>query len=125
MLEVGSSQALGAGSANNTLAAQVLPGIGNSLPAFDRISSTENGGWYNVIMNTPMSADIQAKQPHLDAQDPPGVDTSPGSNSKSRRDIQFGIDIIDTFSTQAAAGTESGQMTVDSVDIQKYELVPD
>lgn len=122
-LEVGGSQA--ASVANNTLAAQVLPGVGNQIPLFDRVNPTENGGWYNVIMVTPMNPGIQASQPRLAAQDGPGVDTSPANNSKSRRDLQFGIDVIDTFSTQAGAGLEAGHMVVDRVDIEKYDLVAD
>ena len=124
-LEVGSSQAQPNGNTNNTIAAQVLPGIGNAFPTADRINPTENGGWYNVIMVSPMTTDIQADQPHLYLQDPPGIDTQPGNNSKSRRDLQFGFDIIDTFSTQPNAVLEAGQMTVDRVDIEKYELVLD
>jgi hypothetical protein len=124
-LEVGSSQAQPNGNLNNTIAAQVLPGVGNQLPAFDQVTPGENGGWYNVMMVSPMTPDIQPDQSHIYAQDPPGVDTSPGNNTLSRRDIQFGIDVIDTFSTQPLGPTESGQMTVDMVDIEKYDLVPD
>lgn len=124
-LEVGSSQAQPAGNANNTIAAQVLPGIGNQLPAFDQVTPGENGGWYNCMMVSPMSSDIQADQPAINAQDGPGVDTAPGNNSKSRRDIQFGVDIIDTFSTQPNGVLESGQMTVDKVNIEKYDLLSD
>jgi hypothetical protein len=123
MMEVGGSHA--ASVANNILAAQALPGVGNQIPSFDRINPSENGGWYNVLMVTPMNSDIQADQPNLFAQDGPGVDTMPANNSKSRRDLQIGMDIIDTFSTQPGAELESGQMTVDRVDIEKYDLVPD
>lgn len=123
MLEVGGSQA--ASVANNTIAQQALPGIGNEIPAFDRINSLENGGWYNVMMVSPMSSEIQASQSHINAQDPPGVDTQPGNNSKSRRDLQFGIDVIDTFTTQAGGATESGQMTVNRVNIEKFDLILD
>nr|ACS83715.1 cell wall/surface repeat protein [uncultured bacterium AOCefta2] len=122
-LEIGGSH--GASVANNTLAQQALPGVGNQIPAVDRISPGENGGWYNVIMVTPMNPDIQADQPTLYAQDPPGVDTQPGNNSKSRRDLQFGFDVIDTFTTGAGFELEAGQMTVDRVDIMKYNLQPD
>jgi hypothetical protein len=122
-LEVGGATA--ASPESNTIAAQALPGIGNQIPAFDRINPTENGGWYNVLMTTPMTPDIRANQPNLYAQDGPGIDTSPANNKKSRRDIQFGFDILDTFSTQPSSGIEAGQMTVDRVDIEKYDLVQD
>lgn len=122
-LEIGGSQA--ASVANNTLAAQALPGIGNQIPAIDRINPAENGGWYNVLMVTPMNPDIQAYQPNLYAQDGPGVNTGGPSNKKSRRDIQFGIDLIDTFTPLPTSALESGQMTVDRVDIEKYDQVTD
>jgi hypothetical protein len=49
----------------------------------------------------------------------------PANNSQFRRDIQFGVYIIDTFSTQPTSTLESGQMTVDPVEIEKYDLVTD
>lgn len=122
-LEVGG--ATGASAASNTIAAQALPGIGNSIPTFDRINPSENGGWYNLPMFTPMTSDIQTTQPNLYAQDGPGVDTSPANNKQSRRDLQFGFDVLDTFSTNPSSGIEAGQMTVDQVDIEKYDLIPD
>lgn len=124
-LEVGSSQAQPNGNINNTIAAQVLPGIGNALPPADQITPGEHGGWYNVLMVSPMSSDIQTTQPHIYLQDDPGMNTGGSGNSKSRRDIQWGIDIIDTFSTQPNRVLEAGQMTVDQVNIQKYDLQTD
>lgn len=122
-LEIGG--ATGASIQSNAIASQALPGVGNMIPAYDRIDANENGGWYNVVMSSPLNEDIQFDQPHLSAQDPPGVDTSPGDNKKSRRDLQFGFDVIDTFSTQPSSGSERGHMTVDQVDIMQYDLVPD
>lgn len=121
-LEIGG--ATGASVQSNTIAAQALPGVGNQIPAFDRISPSENGGWYNVLMVTPMNSDIQSSQFNLFAQDAPGWDSSPSNNSKSRRDLQFGFDIIDTISAQANSGLERGHMTVDRVDIEKYDMIP-
>ena len=95
------------------------------IPDVDRLIPSEFGGLYNVLMYTPMTSDIQASQPHLAAQDGPGVDTQPANNSKSRRDLQFGFDLIDTFSTNPTSGQEAGHMTVDQVEIMSYKLYAD
>lgn len=122
-LEIGG--ATGASVNSNTIAVQALPGFGNAIPEADRLVYNEPGGLYNVLLYTPMTSDIQTTQPRLYAQDGPGVDTQPANNSKSRRDLQFGFDVIDTFSTNPTSGAESGQVTVNRVDIEKYDAVAD
>jgi len=82
---------------------QVLPGVGCLNPDFDPTIVTNpavrDGGWYTVLMNSPLSADIRAdkaalgstaalRMPTLSAQ--PG----PGSSSTSARDIIPGIDVL-------------------------------
>jgi hypothetical protein len=54
------------------------------------------GGYYSLILHTPMSIDIQASQPNLIAQPGPG-DLMPVTGT-SRRDMRFGIDLQDTIS---------------------------
>ena len=123
-LEVGG--ALSAGAANNLIAAQSLPGIGTGNP--DRIG-TENGGWYTLLMHTPMSPDIrngfppgtpiEVLMPLISAE--PG----PGADAPSRRDLYLGMDLIDTFSQNPAARQERGHVTLDRIEVRVHNLVPD
>ena len=72
--------ALAAGNANNAIAQQVLPGIGCQNP--DQLNPGESGGWYTLWLHTPLSSDILASQPTIEAQ--PG----PGGAGSSTRDIK-------------------------------------
>ncbi len=113
-------------NANNTIAHQSLPGIGTQNPS--RISN-ENGGWYTVIMHTPLSPDIrpefsagtalQTRMPNLTAQPGPTV------NSASRRDILCGFDLLDSISFGQGAPLEKGQVTLDRVEVRAYDLIAD
>jgi formylglycine-generating enzyme required for sulfatase activity len=122
-LEIGG--ALSAGSNNNTIAAQALPGVGCQNP--DKEAGDTAGGWYTMIVNTPLSIDIRpdltgalsARMPNLSAQ--PG----PGEAANSRRDLRVGFDLLDTLSTTGNAHLEKGQFTVDRVEVRVYNKVPD
>jgi hypothetical protein len=102
--------AFGAGSANNTIAQQSLPGYGTQNP---------DGGWYTLIMHTPMSADIRLSQPYLESL--PG----PGNSSTSIRDIKYGFDLMDTLSGGTDSVLEKGRFTVDQIETRVYDLVGD
>src|SRR5262249_52613164 len=104
------------GSQNTSIAKQSLPGVGSMNP--DK-SGAENGGWYTLLFNTPISSDIQAQQPHITKQPGPGV------NNDSMRDLRVGFDLIDTISTGSNAKLETGLFTVDRIEIRKYDLVGD
>jgi hypothetical protein len=118
-LVVGGSQ--GAGSLNNTVAREALPGNGCMNPDKD---GAENGGYYNLIIHTPMSTDIQASQPFLAAQPGPG-DPLPASGV-SRRDLKFGIDLQDTISGSPAGYVlEAGNFRLDKVNVYEHNLVAD
>jgi hypothetical protein len=120
-LEIGG--ALAAGTINNTIAGQSLPGIGGENP--DKLGSETNGGWYTMIFHTPMSLDIRpdatgdlaARMPHIAAE--PG----PGQNVTSRRDLRVGFDLIDTLSGPPLGTLEAGNFTVDRIEIRSYDLV--
>ncbi|MCX7718193.1 MAG: fibronectin type III domain-containing protein [Candidatus Sumerlaeaceae bacterium] len=111
-------------NANNSIAQQSLPGIGSQNP--DKIGS-ENGGWYTLMMHTPLSLDIRgdgtgnlaARMPILSSEPGPGV------NAPSRRDIRLGCDLVDTLSGGVNAHLEQGQFTIDRVEVRSYTLVPD
>lgn len=124
-LEVGG--AFAAGAENNAIAQQMLPGTGSLNP--DKITPGEAGGWYTVIMHSPLAPEIRsdfapgtpltASMPNLTAEPGPGV------NAASYRDIFPGLDMIDTLSTGASHGQEQGSVTVDRIEIRKYDLVND
>ena len=130
-MELGGSWATDVGkmyplNPNNSIAQQALPGIGTQNP--ERIAS-ENGGWYTVLVHTPLSADIRpefaagtaltTRMPNLATQPGPGV------ASPSRLDLLFGFDIIDTISTGMGAPLEQGNVTLDRIEVYRNDLVPD
>jgi hypothetical protein len=114
-LELGG--ALAAGQYNNVVAQQALPGVGCMNP--DQRIAGETGGWYTMLMHTPISPDIRADQPFL-VQQPP-----PGSPLPSIRDIKFAFDLIDTLSGSSTATRESGRFTLDGIHITEYPLIED
>jgi hypothetical protein len=114
----------GAAVGGNSLAIvqEFAPGVGNQIPAADRIGGDTTGGWYNVIMTTPMDPEVKASQPALNAQEGPGSAVgTPTSNATYRRDIQLGVDLIDDFGGTGA--TESGQIQLDRAQIHKLNAV--
>lgn len=123
-LELGG--AFAAGAENNAIAQQALPGVGSLNP--DKTGS-ENGGWYNLLMHTPLSPDIrtefpagtpvEARMPLLSAQPGP---QQPGT---SLLDLRVGADLIDTLSFTPSAKLEKGHVTIDRIEIYAYPLVED
>jgi hypothetical protein len=116
-LEIGG--ALAAGHVNNLIAAQALPGIGCQNPDRD---GTETGGYYNLIMRSPIDPYIQSSQPYLRAQ--PGPQDPLPVSGTSKRDIKFGIDLIDTISGSSQYYMENGNFRLDKVDIYETYGVP-
>ena len=124
-LELGG--ALAAGLANNTIAQEALPGIGCQNP--DRYTTDTAGGWYTLIMHTPLSADIrpdfatgtpiETRMPALAAEPGPGV------NSPSRRDILVGLDLLDSITGNENRPLEVGNFTLDRVEVRAQPLVVD
>ncbi|MCX7718602.1 MAG: S8 family serine peptidase [Candidatus Sumerlaeaceae bacterium] len=112
---------------NNAIAQESLPGIGTQNP--DKYTTDTQGGWYTLIMNTPMSPDIRPEfppgtplstsMPNIAAQPGPGV------NTRSRRDIFLGLDLVDSISGGAGRNLEEGQVTLDRVEIRAFPNVPD
>ena len=113
-------------NANNSIAQQALPGKGTQHPDSGSVWS---GGWYTVLMHTPLEPEIRAeasasatlatRMPALTAQPGPGV------ASTSRRDLLFGIDLIDSISFGLGAPQESGSVTLDRIEVFVDDLLPD
>lgn len=110
--------------ANNIISQQMLPGVGCLNP--DKID-VEQGGWYRMIVQSPMSYDIRAdilgplttRMPLLSAEPGPGV------NAASRRDLRFGCDLVDTTSAGTNAFLEQGNFTIDRIEVTTFNLVDD
>ena len=118
--------AFAAGSLTNLLAQQALPGVGCLNP--DKVSN-ENGGWYTLLMWTPMDPDIRPEYPAgtpLSVRMPAIVaQPGPGENAPSRRDVRIGADLIDTLSTGLQRNLEKGNFTIDRIELQQYNAIPD
>ena len=114
-------------STNNSIAQQSLPGIGCQNP--DRNTTDTAGGWYTLLMYTPMSVDVRpefpdgtplsTRMPVLTAQPGPGID------APSRRDLKVGFDLLDTLSQGAFHDLEAGNFTLDRIEVRVYDAVPD
>jgi hypothetical protein len=114
-------------NANNSIAQQVLPGVGCQIP--DQRTAGEPGGWYTMVMPTPLNSDIRSEfapgtpvtttMPNLSAQPGPGV------NAASRRDLFVGLDLVDTLSGGAGRFLESGHVTVDTIEIREHPAFGD
>lgn len=126
-LEIGGAWA--AGSASNQLAQQLLPCIGCLNP--DQITPGENGGWYTMIIHTPMSMDIRPDVPGTTIADKmPLINALPGPGSAlfaggRDRALRFGIDVIDTLSGGTFKDLERGNVLMDHLELRVYELIAD
>jgi hypothetical protein len=128
-LEIGGAWGTGGGglyplNANNSIAQQTLPGIGCLNP--DKRKPDEPGGWYTLIMHSPMNADIRGEPPGTPvATVMPNISAQPGPyvNAPSRRDIFTGIDLVDTLSGGAGRFLEAGQVTADAIEIREHVLL--
>lgn len=121
--EIGGALNTGGGNqsaGNNLIALQSLPGLGGQNP--DK-NSTENGGWYTILMNTPISTDLNLQNP---AQPLINLQPGPGSNSASVRDLRCAFEMIDSVDTNAAAlQWERGNAKVDKIEVRTFPQVSD
>ncbi|MCX7718286.1 MAG: family 43 glycosylhydrolase [Candidatus Sumerlaeaceae bacterium] len=122
--EIGGAQA--AGTTNNTIAAQALPGVGCQNPERD---GNEQGGWYNLLLMTPLDPQIRpefppgapltVRMPLLASQPGPTVP------APSRRDLLVGFDIVDTISGGVLRHVEAGHALIDRIEIRTFRRVAD
>jgi hypothetical protein len=114
-------------NANNSIAQQTVPGLGTENP--DRNPGETAGAWYTMMLHTPLSNDIRPEFPPATpiAVRMPfiAVQPGPGVNLPSRRDILFGMDLVDTLSNGLGKNLESGNVTIDRIEVREYDLVPD
>ncbi len=115
-----------AGSDSNHLAQQILPGAGCLNPEKD---GGENGGWYTVLMHTPLSKEIRADgDQELSIEElMPALATQPGPGnpSSSFRDLKVGAGLVDTISNSADYWREEGNFTIDRIEVRVFDAVVD
>jgi uncharacterized repeat protein (TIGR01451 family) len=130
-LQIGGAWAIGTNPlvGNAAIANQSLPGIGTLNP--DRRVGQTNGGWYNLIIHSPLNRSIRpefppavpltTRMPLLTSQPGPGV------NAGSFRDLRVGADLIDGVNILQGpnAALEQGNVTIDAIEIREFNQVPD
>jgi hypothetical protein len=130
-LQIGGAWAIGTNPlvGNAAIANQSLPGIGTLNP--DRRVGQTNGGWYNLIIHSPLNRSIRpefapavpltTRMPLLTSQPGPGV------NAGSFRDLRVGADLIDGLNILQGpnAALEQGNVTIDAIEIREFNQVPD
>lgn len=119
--ELGGAYNGGGGSKSSTIAQQALPGLGCLNP--DK-NGSEAGGWYNMIVMTPMCTDIRpefaagtplsTRMPNICGQPGPGV------NASSDRDLKISFELIDALSSSSGYANEAGNVTVDRIEVRAY-----
>lgn len=129
-LEIGGAWATGGSGppvGNNAIAQQVLPGVGCMNP--DKNPADITGGWYTLLMNSPLSEDVRSefpagtpltsRMPNLTAQ------PEPGASAPSARDLKLAFDVIDGISNGANANLEAGTFTLDRAEVRIYPAISD
>lgn len=108
----------GANAPDVNVSRQLLPGIGN-----------QTGGWYTIIMQSPLSSDIRSEYP---AEYPiwgrmPNIWSQPGFGvpQTSLRDILMSFDMIDTMDEGPGATAQQAQVTIDRIEVREYGMVDD
>ncbi|MCX7717493.1 MAG: hypothetical protein N2111_03700 [Candidatus Sumerlaeaceae bacterium] len=112
---------------NNIIAQEALPGVGCANPDRD---GTEAGGWYTVLLPTPLDPAIRADFPDPTApvaERMPllAAEPGPGAPLPSRRDILLGMDLIDTISSGLGKPLEQGHVTLRRIEVRVHPAVPD
>jgi hypothetical protein len=114
------------GGTNQSIARQALPGVGSLNPDKD---GSENGGWYTVLMYTPLNGDIRSETAASVATELPELSAAPdrgSSTSPSAKDIRVTFVVYDTLSSNG--GTEAAEaaiFTVDRIEITAWPAVQD
>jgi hypothetical protein len=95
MLDLGTLAGFSTTPEGDALAAQVLPGIGSANPEQDATLNTagEAGGWYNVMVASPLDPDA-IREDQGDDFGALGLAAGPGSPLPSGKDVSLGIDLI-------------------------------
>ncbi len=125
------------GAQAQTMLAQTQPGTGCLNP--DK-KTTENGGYYDVLVYTPLSPAVRPENPALTVQERVpswfafagrgvndlgtlyGGATPAGLN---RRDLRLFAALLDTLTFSGGAVNEAGNYTIDEIRVYEAEAVDD
>jgi hypothetical protein len=123
--EIGGAQA--GGNLDRYVAQNILPGLGNRN--LDVRPGYSNGGWYSLILPSPLEASIRpefpAGTPIAERMPALAAEPGPGSSARSWRDVIVGMDLIDTITTNEFKGLEKGFVTLDAVEIRTFDRPTD
>jgi hypothetical protein len=110
---------------HTALTRAALPGIDCENP--DKWLGAENGGWYTVLMHSPLNIDIRPDMTGTLAQRMPNLmaQPGPGQPGTSLRDLKVAFDMIDTMSASTKAYLEAGNFTVDRIEVYSFDQIPD
>ena len=111
---------------NQEIARQVQPGVGCQIA--DQLVPGESGGWYTIIMASPLNVDIRPEfpgQPLATRMPVLTAEPGPGENSSSNRDLKLAALVYDTISVGLGAEAEGGNYTIDRIEVRAYNLVED
>ena len=130
------------GAQARTISAQALPGVGSQNP--NKIGS-ENGGYYDLMMATPLSLNVRPDTAGTLAQRMPSWFTFAGQGVNdagaqyglegslftpaelNRRDLRIVAGLLDTltFTGDTQPLTEAGRFTIDSIQVSSSPLIDD
>jgi hypothetical protein len=111
------------------IAREALPGTGSLNP--DELNPGENGGWYTVLMNTPLDTDIAPDRgDNTIAGDFPTINAAPDRGDPATStygDIRVHAQVYDSLSQLGLAETnaEASVFLVDRIEIDAYTQIQD
>ena len=104
-----------------------MPGFGCLNP--DKRVAGEAGGWYSMVVLSPMETDIRPEYPvgtPLAVRMPLiALQPGPGDDAPSMRDLLFGMDLVDSLSAGMGAPLERGNVTLDRIEVRSFILAQD
>jgi hypothetical protein len=134
MLDLGTLAGFSTTPEGDALAAQVLPGIGSANPETDATLDTagEDGGWYNVIVASPLDVDA-IREDQNDEFGALSLAPGPGQALPSGKDVSLGVDLIQIpDSLVLAPGFEidfarpnRAQVRISAIEVYTYAPIDD
>jgi len=134
MLDLGTLAGFSTTPQGDALAAQVLPGIGSQnpdqVPALNTVG--EAGGWYNVIVASPLDPDA-IREDQGDDFGTFGAAPGPGAALPSGKDVSLGVDLIQIPNTLNLGGgvvipfgrANRAHIRVSAIEVYSYAPIDD
>jgi len=116
------------------MAAQAMPGIGSENPDTDAALNTagEDGGWYNVVLSSPLNAG-EIRQDLANDFGAFGAQPGPGVAAASAKDVALGVDLIQLPANIVVQGgvtvpfarPNRVHVRLAAIEVYKYPLIDD